>query len=92
MRKRSVAIAGALVLVLAGIFVWSAKATEPIGPVAMCRITDECLTINGDPNYCWDDHARGRHEPCSQGGLADAVAGEQPFTTCYYINGRRYCK
>jgi hypothetical protein len=54
-----------------------------------CKVTDDCLTINDDPNYCWTGHARGRMEACQQ---SVATEEEKPFVTCYTINGRRYCK
>jgi hypothetical protein len=63
---------------------------EAVEPLVNCKITDDVLTINGDSNYQWDDHARGRYEPCSRVSLTPTA--EEPFTTCYYVAGRRYCK
>ena len=124
MRKLSVAIAGALVLLLAGIFVWNAEATplastavsmismlEARGHIVLaqqtqtspkatdaeategtCRITQDCLTINDVPDYCWDQgKPRGnthRDESCRQ----TALSADEPLLTCYIIAGRRYCK
>lgn len=76
-----------------GLFAYAGYAgavTEAVEPLVNCKITDDVVTINGDPNYQWDDHVRGRYEGCTRVSLTPTA--EQPFTTCYYIAGRRYCK
>jgi len=76
-----------------GLFAYAGYAgavDEAVEPLALCKITNDVLTINGDPNYKWDDSARGRQEACARVNLTPTA--EQPFTTCYYLAGRRYCK
>jgi len=70
---------------------YAATDTETVNtPFESCVITNDVLTINGAPNYKWDGAAHGRYEGCQRVSLTPTA--EQPFSSCYYIAGRRYCQ